>query len=286
MSVLNFVDLAGSERQSQTGAEGSRLKEGTFINKSLLNLGIVIAKLSEQSHKPSGVAAGGGGGSDGMVPFRDSKLTHILSSSLGGNSRVCVVCCVSAAVVNCEHSVSTLRFGSRCARVRQTVKVNEVSGDAAEINRYEGKIKQLQNRLSVLPAHSQHSVTASAASAAEAAKARREAEREDREEKEAMWEQRRLLAEDRMKIEEERVRLEEQITLPFIPPIALSTMSRTHPSYNSAVLDVDGYKRSHWNVSALLSGTAAVDVADDMLALGCAAYGSSWDGSSDLRCLA
>ena len=205
VSVLNFVDLAGSERQAQTGAQGSRLKEGTFINKSLLNLGLVIAKLSEQQ-KPSG------GGSDGSIPFRDSKLTHILSGSLGGNSRVCVVCCVSAAVVNCEHSVSTLRFGARCARVRQSVKVNEVSGDAAEINRYEGKIKQLQNRLSILPAQSTHAATSTAAVAAEAAKARRETERENREEKEAMWEQRRLLAEDRVRIEEERVRLEQQIS--------------------------------------------------------------------------
>jgi len=206
VSVLNFVDLAGSERQAQTGAQGSRLKEGTFINKSLLNLGLVIAKLSEQQ-RPAG-----GSGGDGSIPFRDSKLTHILSGSLGGNSRVCVVCCVSAAVVNCEHSVSTLRFGARCARVRQSVKVNEVSGDAAEINRYEGKIKQLQNRLSVLPAHSTHTTAAPAVVAAEAAKARREAEREDREEKEAMWEQRRLLAEDKVKIEEERARLEQQIS--------------------------------------------------------------------------
>ena len=208
VSVLNFVDLAGSERQAQTGAQGSRLKEGSFINKSLLNLGLVIAKLSEQ-HK----AAGGSGSSgDGSIPFRDSKLTHILSGSLGGNSRVCVVCCVSAALVNCEHSVSTLRFGARCARVRQSVKVNEVSGDAAEINRYEGKIKQLQNRLSVLPAQHGHSATAAAtaAVAAEAAKARVEAER-SREEKEAMWEQRRLLAEDKVRIEEERGRLEQQI---------------------------------------------------------------------------
>ena len=205
VSVLNFVDLAGSERQAQTGAQGSRLKEGTFINKSLLNLGLVIAKLSEQQ-KPSGA------GGDGSIPFRDSKLTHILSGSLGGNSRVCVVCCVSAAVVNCEHSVSTLRFGARCARVRQSVKVNEVSGDAAEINRYEGKIKQLQNRLSILPTHSAHTTAITAAVAAEAAKARREAERENREEKEAMWEQRRLLAADKAKIEEERVRLEQQIS--------------------------------------------------------------------------
>lgn len=44
---LNLVDLAGSERVSNTGAEGQRLKEGAHINKSLLTLGIVIAKLSE-----------------------------------------------------------------------------------------------------------------------------------------------------------------------------------------------------------------------------------------------
>ena len=44
---LNLVDLAGSERVSNTGAEGKRLKEGASINKSLLSLGQVIAKLSE-----------------------------------------------------------------------------------------------------------------------------------------------------------------------------------------------------------------------------------------------
>ena len=44
--MQNMVDLAGSERISQTKAEGQRLKEGAHINKSLLALGSVIAKLS------------------------------------------------------------------------------------------------------------------------------------------------------------------------------------------------------------------------------------------------
>lgn len=35
-SILNLVDLAGSERADQTGARGTRLKEGSHINKSLL----------------------------------------------------------------------------------------------------------------------------------------------------------------------------------------------------------------------------------------------------------
>ncbi|KAH9299455.1 hypothetical protein KI387_031137, partial [Taxus chinensis] len=47
VSVLNLVDLAGSERAAKTGAEGTRLKEGSHINKSLMTLGTVINKLSE-----------------------------------------------------------------------------------------------------------------------------------------------------------------------------------------------------------------------------------------------
>jgi centromeric protein E len=43
------VDLAGSERVGFTKAEGLRLKEGGHINKSLLALGSVIARLAEQS---------------------------------------------------------------------------------------------------------------------------------------------------------------------------------------------------------------------------------------------
>jgi Kinesin motor domain len=46
---LNLVDLAGSERANKTGAEGSRLKEGANINKSLLTLGLVIKNLSDSS---------------------------------------------------------------------------------------------------------------------------------------------------------------------------------------------------------------------------------------------
>lgn len=43
--MQSFVDLAGSERASQTNAAGTRLKEGSHINRSLLTLGTVIRKL-------------------------------------------------------------------------------------------------------------------------------------------------------------------------------------------------------------------------------------------------
>lgn len=45
--LQNLVDLAGSERIAKTGAGGARLKEGKYINKSLMILGNVINKLGE-----------------------------------------------------------------------------------------------------------------------------------------------------------------------------------------------------------------------------------------------
>ncbi|KAJ1382442.1 P-loop containing nucleoside triphosphate hydrolase [Sesbania bispinosa] len=71
-SHLWLVDLAGSERVGKTEAEGERLKESQFINKSLSTLGDVISALASKS---------------AHLPFRNSKLTHILQSSLGGDCK-------------------------------------------------------------------------------------------------------------------------------------------------------------------------------------------------------
>ena len=64
MSVLNLVDLAGSERADKAGTEGARMKEGSYINRSLLTLGTVINKLSEGAERTGG-----------HIPYRDSKVT-------------------------------------------------------------------------------------------------------------------------------------------------------------------------------------------------------------------
>ncbi len=137
VSTLNFVDLAGSERLAQTGAVGKSAHEGRMINKSLLFLGIVISKLSEgEKH----------------VPFRDSKLTRILQSSLGGNSRTAVVVCCSPALSNTEHTISTLRFGGRCVKIRNQAVVNEVESEKALIHQHQTQIEQLKFRLSTMHA--------------------------------------------------------------------------------------------------------------------------------------
>lgn len=57
---------AGSERQKEADTSGDRLQEAKKINGSLSSLGRVIKALTEQ------------GAGFTHVPYRDSKLTHLL----------------------------------------------------------------------------------------------------------------------------------------------------------------------------------------------------------------
>ena len=47
------------------------------------------------------------------VPYRDSKLTQILQSALGGNSKTIMVAALSPASINYEETLSTLRYADR-----------------------------------------------------------------------------------------------------------------------------------------------------------------------------
>lgn len=58
---------------SKSGVDGERLKEAQHINKSLSALGDVMASLA--SNKAA------------HVPYRNSKLTHLLQDSLAGQVR-------------------------------------------------------------------------------------------------------------------------------------------------------------------------------------------------------
>jgi len=117
LSIINLVDLAGSEKAGQTGAEGQRFKEGVAINKSLSNLGNCISKLADISM--------GKCKKDAVVPFRDSALTRILKSALGGNSKTIMICAVSPAALNYEESLSTLRYADRAKKIKLKAVVNE-----------------------------------------------------------------------------------------------------------------------------------------------------------------
>ena len=95
VSQLNMVDLAGSERARLTGASGERFKEGRHINLSLSTLALVIKQLSE---------------SQDYVNFRNSKLTRLLQTSLGGNAMTVMICAVTPAALDETQCTLSLVF--------------------------------------------------------------------------------------------------------------------------------------------------------------------------------
>nr|XP_023884430.1 kinesin-like protein KIN-7G isoform X2 [Quercus suber] len=132
-ATVNFVDLAGSERASQSLAAGARLKEGCHINRSLLTLGTVIRKLSK--------------GRNGHIPFRDSKLTRILQSSLGGNAKTAIICTMSPARSHVEQTRNTLLFASCAKEVSTNAQVNVVMSDKALVKHLQRELSRLESEL-------------------------------------------------------------------------------------------------------------------------------------------
>ncbi|KAH6765402.1 hypothetical protein C2S52_016385 [Perilla frutescens var. hirtella] len=132
-AAVNFVDLAGSERASQALSAGTRLKEGCHINRSLLTLGTVIRKLSK--------------GRGGHIPYRDSKLTRILQTSLGGNARTAIICTMSPARIHVEQSRNTLLFASCAKEVTTNAHVNVVMSDKALVKYLQRELARLESEL-------------------------------------------------------------------------------------------------------------------------------------------
>ncbi|KAL3662858.1 hypothetical protein V7S43_012259 [Phytophthora oleae] len=131
VASLNLVDLAGSESLRHTGAEGIRQREAGNINKSLLTLARVINSL-----------ASSGGGQN--APFRDSKLTRLLQTSLGGNTRTLIVCCVTPSDRYIEETKSTLQFAARAKDIQTSATVNEVLDDQTQLRRLKREVHELK----------------------------------------------------------------------------------------------------------------------------------------------
>lgn len=136
MGKLNLVDLAGSERQDKTGATGERLKEATKINLSLSILGNVISALVS-------------GKGNGFVPYRESKLTMLLSDSLGGNTKTVMIANIGPADYNYDESINTLWYAARAKKIQNKPKINEDPKDAL-LRSYQEEIENMKKQLSLL----------------------------------------------------------------------------------------------------------------------------------------
>lgn len=79
-------------------------KEGSYINRSLLTLSTVIAKLAD--------------GNAVHIPYRDSRLTRLLQNSLSGvGAKIAVIATITPASSQAEETHNTLKFATRAKRV-------------------------------------------------------------------------------------------------------------------------------------------------------------------------
>ncbi|XP_061595662.1 kinesin-like protein KIF23 isoform X1 [Cololabis saira] len=109
VSQLCLVDLAGSERTSRTRAEGSRLREAGNINQSLMTLRTCMEVLRENQMC----------GTNKMVPYRDSKVTHLFKNYFDGEGKVRMIVCVNPKADDYEETALVMRF----AEMTQEVEV-------------------------------------------------------------------------------------------------------------------------------------------------------------------
>eukprot|EP00889_Picochlorum_renovo_P002098 jgi/Picre1/29128/NNA_004521.t1 len=127
---LSFVDLAGSERVKKSGSAGDQLKEAQAINKSLSALGNVISALAtEQGH----------------VPYRDHKLTMLMSDSIGGTAKTLMFVNVSPVDGNLDETQNSLQYATRVSTIKNNVKQDDNSKEVMNSRRRltTGRIKQV-----------------------------------------------------------------------------------------------------------------------------------------------
>ncbi|KAM9842620.1 kinesin-like protein KIF15 [Aulostomus maculatus] len=134
MSQLNLVDLAGSERQKDTHTEGSRLKEASSINRSLMCLGQVIMALVDVSN-----------GKTRHICYRDSKLTFLLRDSLGGNAKTYIIANVHPGSKCFGETLSTLHFAQRAKLIKNKAIINEDT--QGNVRQLQAEVKKLKEQL-------------------------------------------------------------------------------------------------------------------------------------------
>merc|ERR1719231_2157088 len=99
--ALHLVDLAGSERLDRSGATGDRLKETQHINRSLSSLAdVFLAKAEGRPH----------------VPFRNSKLTHLMEPCLSGQGKTLMLVTVQSERDNAHETLCSLRFARQVSQ--------------------------------------------------------------------------------------------------------------------------------------------------------------------------
>lgn len=116
---LQLVDLAGSECVGMSGVKGQALREASNINKSLSALADVLGALAE--HRPH-------------VPYRNTRLTHLLQDSIGGDAKLLILLCVAPAQRYITESLQCLGFGARARQVQRGQTKRRLPSSAEKVS--------------------------------------------------------------------------------------------------------------------------------------------------------
>ncbi|XP_076751616.1 kinesin-like protein KIF23 [Xylocopa sonorina] len=108
ITQLSLVDLAGSERTNRTKNTGQRLREAGNINNSLMTLRSCLEILRENQLQ----------GTNKMVPYRDSKLTHLFKNYFDGEGQVRMIVCVNPRTDDYDETIQVMKFAEMTQEVQ------------------------------------------------------------------------------------------------------------------------------------------------------------------------
>lgn len=107
-------------RVKKSGSAGEALKEAQAINKSLSALGDVISALaSEQQH----------------IPYRNHKLTMLMSDSLGGNAKTLMFVNVSPTDSNLDETQNSLTYATRVRTIKNDPTKSESNKEVLKLKK-------------------------------------------------------------------------------------------------------------------------------------------------------
>ena len=119
-SMLTYPSLFCSCRVKKSGSTGENLKEAQAINKSLSALGDVISALAtEQPH----------------IPYRNHKLTMLMSDSLGGNAKTLMFVNVSPTDSNLDETQNSLTYATRVRTIKNDAKKDEANKEVLRLRK-------------------------------------------------------------------------------------------------------------------------------------------------------
>eukprot|EP00978_Attheya_sp_CCMP212_P009324 scaffold22023_cov47-Attheya_sp.AAC.1 len=154
-SKLFLTDLGGNEqtKKSQVATSDKEIQaELTRVRNSVgyvkndrmreavnINLGLMALKSCVDALKSGNKAA--------YVPYADSKLTMMLSSGLGGNSKTAVIICANQEEEHLSETIAALKFGQSCRSITTTARTDTTGMLDNLIHKLDEKIKECEENI-------------------------------------------------------------------------------------------------------------------------------------------